>query len=147
MQEFGDFANIDIEKLIKTADGQFARVEELEKTVASLVGRAEDEDGLVTVEFAREGLRELDLHPKAMRLGSAELSEKIKEVIREASDDLQRQISEAMVKVFGEEDNPMRFVNDPEGALSQVRSAEAAYNRTFEDVMGELDRIRRRLDL
>ncbi|MEU8247156.1 YbaB/EbfC family nucleoid-associated protein [Nonomuraea sp. NPDC048916] len=147
MQEFGDFANIDIEKLIKTADGQFARVEELQKTVATLVGRAQDEDGLVTVEFAAEGLRELELHPKAMRLSSGELAEKIKETIRMASDDLQRQMSDAMGEVFGEEDNPMRFVNDPEAALSQVRSAEAAYNRTFEDVMGELDRIRRRLDL
>ncbi|GGO83008.1 hypothetical protein GCM10012289_75570 [Nonomuraea cavernae] len=147
MQEFGDFANIDIEKLIKTADGQFAQVEELQKTMATLVGRAQDEDGLVTVEFATEGLKELELHPKAMRLSSGELAEKLKETIREASDDLQRQVSESMGEVFGEEDNPMNFVKDPEAALHQVRSAEAAYNRTFEDVMGELDRIRRRLDL
>ncbi|MBB6350664.1 YbaB/EbfC family nucleoid-associated protein [Nonomuraea muscovyensis] len=147
MQEFGDFANIDIDKLLKTADGQFARMEELQKTMSTVVGRAQDEDGLVTAEYAAEGLRELDLHPKAMRLGSSELAEKVKQVVRDASEDLQQKISEAMGEVFGEEDNPMRFIKDPDAALEQVRSAEAAYNRTFEDVMGELDRIRRRLDL
>ncbi|WP_113700926.1 YbaB/EbfC family nucleoid-associated protein [Nonomuraea lactucae] len=147
MQEFGDFANIDIDKLLKTADGQFARIEELQKTMTSVVGRAQDEDGLVSAEYAAEGLRELELHPKAMRLSSAELAEKVKEVVREASDDLQKQVSEAMGEAFGEEENPMRLIKDPDAALDQVRSAEAAYNRTFEDVMGELDRIRRRLDL
>ncbi|MER6943400.1 YbaB/EbfC family nucleoid-associated protein [Nonomuraea sp. NPDC000554] len=147
MQEFGDFANIDIDKLLKTADGQFAQMEELQKTMADLVGRAQDEDGLVVVEYSAEGLHELELHPKAMRLSSGELAEMIKEVVREAAADLQKQVSEAMGEVFGEEDNPMKFINDPEAALEQVRSAEASYNRTFEDVMGELDRIRRRLDL
>ncbi|MFI6596334.1 YbaB/EbfC family nucleoid-associated protein [Nonomuraea sp. NPDC050536] len=147
MQEFGDFANIDIDKLLKTADSQFARVEELQKAMADLVGRAEDEDGLVSAGFTAAGLTDLELHPKAMRLSSGELSEKIKQVVRDASDDLQRQINSAMNDVFGEEDNPMRFVDNPDAALEQVRSAEAAYNRTFEDVMGELDRIRRRLDL
>ncbi|MFG3435861.1 YbaB/EbfC family nucleoid-associated protein [Nonomuraea sp. NPDC047897] len=147
MQEFGDFANIDIDKLLKTADGQFARIEELQKSMSTIVGRAQDEDGLVTAEYAAEGLRELDLHPKAMRLSSAELAEKVKQVVQEASEDLQQKISEAMGDVFGEEDNPMRYIKDPDAALEQVRSAEAAYNRTFEDVMGELDRIRRRLDL
>lgn len=147
MQEFGDFANIDIDKLLKAADGQFARIEELQKTMTTVVGRAQDEDGLVTVEFGSEGLRELELHPKAMRLGSAELADRIKQVVRDANEDLQRQVSEAMGEAFGEDDNPMRFVKDPEAALHQVKAAEAAYNRTFEDVMGELDRIRRRLDL
>ncbi|MGV9537354.1 YbaB/EbfC family nucleoid-associated protein [Streptosporangium sandarakinum] len=145
--EFGDFANIDVDKLLSGADGQFAKMEELQKSLATLVGRAQDDDGLVIVEYAAEGLRELQLHPKAMRLSSGELAERIKEVLHAATQDLQDQVNAAMAETFGEEDNPMRLVQDPDAALQQLKSAEAAYNRTFEDVMGELDRIRRRLDL
>ncbi|MFJ2030186.1 YbaB/EbfC family nucleoid-associated protein [Streptosporangium sp. NPDC087985] len=144
---FGDFANIDIEKLLNGADGQFARMEELQKSMETLVGHASDDDGLVTVEYAAGGIRELVLHPKALRLSASELAEKIKMVIAAAAEDLQKQVNEAMGEVFGEEDNPMRFINDPDAAINQIKDAEAAYNRTFEDVMGELDRIRRRLDL
>ncbi|MET9066863.1 YbaB/EbfC family nucleoid-associated protein [Streptosporangium sandarakinum] len=145
--EFGDFANIDVDKLLNGADGQFAKMEELQKSLATLVGHAQDDDGLVIVEYAAEGLRELQLHPKAMRLSSGELAERIKEVLHAATQDLQDQVNAAMAETFGEEDNPMRLVQDPDAALQQLKSAEAAYNRTFEDVMGELDRIRRRLDL
>ncbi|WP_326825244.1 YbaB/EbfC family nucleoid-associated protein [Streptosporangium sp. NBC_01756] len=144
---FGDFANIDIEKLLNGADSQFARMEELQETMGTLVGHAQDDGGLVTVEYAAEGIRELVLHPKALRLSASELAEKIKIVIAEATADLQKQVNEAMGEVFGEEDNPMKFVNDPDAAINQIKDAEAAYNRTFEDVMGELDRIRRRMDL
>ncbi|WP_433244245.1 YbaB/EbfC family nucleoid-associated protein [Streptosporangium sp. CA-135522] len=147
MQEFGDFANIDVEKLLKGADEQFARMEEMQKSMADLVGRAEDDDGLVTVEYASEGIRELQLHPKAMRLSAGELAEKIKVVVADAAQDLQKQVNEVMAELFGEEDNPMSYINDPEKAINQIKDAEDAYNRTFDDVMGELDRIRRRMDL
>ncbi|MEV8633397.1 YbaB/EbfC family nucleoid-associated protein [Streptosporangium sp. NPDC051023] len=122
-------------------------MEELQKELSLLVGRAQDEDGFVTVEYATEGLRELELHPKAMRLSSGELAERIKEVVREAAEDLRKQAELAMDKVFGEEENPMRLLGDPESIMKQVRDAERVYDRTFEDVMGELDRIRRRLEM
>ncbi|MEV7009919.1 YbaB/EbfC family nucleoid-associated protein [Streptosporangium sp. NPDC051022] len=122
-------------------------MEEFHREVAGLTGRAQDEDGLVTVTYAAEGLRDLDLHPKAMRLSSGELAERIRLTVHEAAKDLQEQVDAAMSRAFGEENNPMRLLGDPEAALGRVREAEAAYDRTFEDVMGELDRIRRRLEL
>lgn len=145
--ELGDFANVDIHKVLRDTEAHFARFEEVRKSLTTVVGRARDEDGLVTVEYSGDGLRELELNPKAMRLSSGELAEKIKEVIRDAARDLQERVGQVMEEAFGEEANPMRYVNDPDAALSQVREAEAAYNRTFEDAMGELDRIARRLDL
>jgi DNA-binding protein YbaB len=140
----GDFGDLDFDRIMKNADRQFARIEVVQNALSGLVGRAEDEDGLVSVEYAGAGLRELTLHPKAMRLTSGELAERIKEVIADAAADLRVQISEVMEEEYGE-DNPMRFAGDREGALEQVRQAEAAYNRTAEDVMGELDRIMRRM--
>jgi DNA-binding protein YbaB len=140
----GDFGGLDVEQLMKTADRQFARIEEVQNMLSGLVGHAKDEDGLVSVEYAGAGLRELTLHPKAMRLTSGELAERIKEAVADAAADLRAQVGEVMQEEFGE-DNPMRFADDREGALEQVRQAEAAYNRTAEDVMGELDRIMRRM--
>ncbi|MEU7896857.1 YbaB/EbfC family nucleoid-associated protein [Nonomuraea sp. NPDC049152] len=142
----GDFGTIDMDRIIKGADAQMARVEEMQQSLSTLVGRASDEDGLVSVEYASEGMRDLTLHPKAMRLSSGELAELIKTVFQEASADLQRQASELMAEVFGE-DNPMRNFTDPEASMHDIRQARAAFDRTFEDVMGELDRISRRLDL
>lgn len=148
MQGFGDFANIDIDKLLRKADEHFARMEEFHKDMGSYVGRAQDEHGMVVVEYGQEGLRELYLHPKALRLPSGDLADLIKTAVKDATQDLQRQITEGMNAAFGDsEDNPMQYINDPEAATKHLKAAEAAYNRTFDDVMGELDSIRRRLEL
>ncbi|NUP00432.1 MAG: YbaB/EbfC family DNA-binding protein [Nonomuraea sp.] len=147
MTDFGDFGNIDMDRLLRGVDDQFTKAEELQKAMADVVGRAEDDDHLVLAEYAQEGLRTLDLHPKAMRLSAAELSEKIKAAVQDAALDLQRQVNELMAEVYGEESNPMRLMENPDRALRQVRQAEASYERAFDDVMGELDQIRRKLDL
>lgn len=145
--DFGDFGNIDMDRLLNSMDEQLSKSEELQKAMSALVGRGEDEGHLVVVEYAQEGLRTLDIHPKAMRLSAAELSERIKEAIAAATADLQRQADELLTEIFGVHGNPMRMLENPDRALREVRKAEASYERAFEDVMGELDRIRRELDL
>ncbi|MFI6290910.1 YbaB/EbfC family nucleoid-associated protein [Nonomuraea sp. NPDC050790] len=137
MREFGEFADIDVDKLLKGADEQLARMAELQEKLDSCVGRAQDENGMVTVACSQGGVSELHLHPKALRMSSVELADLIKEVLNEAARDLQRQVNEGVSAEFGE----------IEDSAAQVKEAEAAYNRTFGDVMGELDRIRRRLEL
>lgn len=148
MQEFGEFGNIDIDKLVEGADRQFALMEEFQQGIGDLVGSAQDEAGMVTVEIGNEGLRDLVIHPKAMRMASADLSDTIKEVFAAASADFQQRMLESMKGVFGEgELSPATYLEDPEKATQRVKAAEEAYNRTFEDVMGELSRIKRQLDL
>lgn len=139
------FDDFDMERFRERADARMAAVERLQGTLSSLVGRARDEDGLVSVEFSTQGLSELELHPKAMRLSSGELAERIKETMRAASDDLYRQLNRAMAEVLGQDGDQTRFLDDPEAVLAQVREAEVAFDRTAEDVLGELDRISRRL--
>ncbi|MEU6407430.1 YbaB/EbfC family nucleoid-associated protein [Microbispora sp. NPDC046933] len=143
----GGFDDFDMERFRERADARMAAVERLQTTLSSLVGRARDEDGLVSVEFSGQGLSELELHPKAMRLSSGELADRIKETVRAASDDLYRQMNRAMAEVLGQEGDQARFLDDPEAVLAQVREAETAFDRTAEDVLGELDRISRRLSL
>ncbi|WP_432930045.1 YbaB/EbfC family DNA-binding protein [Microbispora sp. CA-135349] len=143
----GGFDDFDMERFRERADARIDAVERLQGTLSSLVGRARDEDGLVGVEFSARGLSELELHPKAMRLSSGELAERIKETVRAASDDLYRQMNRTMAEVLGQEGDQARFLDDPEAVLAQVREAESAFDRTAEDVLGELDRISRRLSM
>ncbi|GAB3152149.1 YbaB/EbfC family nucleoid-associated protein [Microbispora hainanensis] len=143
----GGFDDFDVERFQERVDVRITAVERLQATLSSLVGRARDEDGLVSVEVSARGLSELELHPKAMRLSSGELAERIKETMRAASDDLYRQMNRAMADALGEEGDQSRFLDDPEAVLAQVKEAEAAFDRTAEDVLGELDRISRRLGL
>lgn len=143
----GGFDDFDVERFQERADARIGAVERLQSTLSSLVGRARDEDGLVSVEVSTRGLSELELHPKAMRLSSGELAERIKETMRAASDDLYRQMNRAMAEAFGQEGDQSRFLDDPEAVLAQVKEAESAFDRTAEDVLGELDRISRRLGL
>ncbi len=140
-----EYGAMDLNRVLKNADEQMARIGALQQELAELVGHAADRDGLVQVDMGSTGLKSLHLHPKAMRLTSGELAERIQLVIAEASADLRRKVSEAMEGEFGEE-NPMRFTGDPDGPMAQVREAEAAYNRTFEDLMGRLDQIRDRME-
>ncbi|YCK42313.1 YbaB/EbfC family nucleoid-associated protein [Actinomadura sp. ATCC 39365] len=147
MTDFGDFGNIDMERLLSSMDEQLSKSEELQKAMSALVGRGEDEGHLIVVEYTQEGLRTLDIQPKAMRLSAAELSERIQDAIAAATADLNRQADELLTEMFGVSGNPMRMLENPDRALREVRKAEASYERAFEDVMGELDRIRRELDL
>ncbi|MFC4584693.1 YbaB/EbfC family nucleoid-associated protein [Sphaerisporangium corydalis] len=146
MTEFGGFANMDVEKLLSDAQRQVSQLEELQRRTVGVVGEAQDKDGLVTVEYAADGLRDLRLNPRAMRLASADLADLIKTVAREAAQDLERKTGELMGEVFGEADNPMNLLRDPEAALAKIREAEGAYDRTFDQVMGDLEEIRRRLE-
>lgn len=141
------FDDFDMERFSERVEARITAVERLQDTLSSLAGRARDEDGLVSVEIGAGGLRELELHPKAMRLSSGELAERIKETMRAASDDLHRQMNRVMAGVLGQEGDQTRFLDDPEAVLAQVREAEAAFDRTAEDVLGELDRISRRLEM
>ncbi|HEX4814459.1 MAG TPA: YbaB/EbfC family nucleoid-associated protein [Nonomuraea sp.] len=147
MQEFGDFANIDIDRLLKDAERQMGLLEEFQRDIGSYVGRAEDEHGLVTVEYDHQGVRELELHPKAMRLASGELAELIKAVLKDATADFEARISQAMGELFGERGNPMKNLGHPDAALGRMKEMEVAYDQAFGDVMGQLDRIRRNLEL
>ncbi|WP_188191145.1 YbaB/EbfC family nucleoid-associated protein [Nonomuraea sp. SYSU D8015] len=146
MQEFGDFANIDIDKLLKGAQEQFAHLEEFQRNLDSYVGRAEDENGMVTVEYDHQGVRELEIHPKAMRMGSGELADLIKTALADATADFQRQVNAAVGEMFGGKDDPMRL-SDPATALDKLKEMEAVHDRAFTDVMGQLDTIRRRMEL
>lgn len=148
MTGFGDFANIDIDKLLRESQQRFARAAELQERMANLVGRAESEDGRVTATYTTGGgLTALELDPRAMRMASGELAETIKSVIHAAARNLQEQSQEVMVEVFGEDENPMQFLTDRDALESKAQEMQSTYDRTMNDVMGGLEAVKKRLGL
>lgn len=148
MSEFGDIADFDMEKLIRFSDQYAERAQEMQNRFAALVGRATSRDGRVKVAYTTgDGVSELHIDPRAMRMRSAELAETIKTLIREATQDLHRQINELMAETFGEENSPMNLRKSRDALRERVDRASAAYHRALNDSLGELERIRRELEL
>jgi DNA-binding protein YbaB len=141
---FGDFANIDVDKVLREAQGQQARIQQMQERIAELVGRASDESGLVTATFtAAEGLADLEIKPRALAPGSQELAKTIKQVIQEASADLQAQMRAVMREVFPDHESAL----DKDAAIAKAQEAKDAFDRVMTDAMGELEQIRKRLGL
>ncbi|HXA61638.1 MAG TPA: YbaB/EbfC family nucleoid-associated protein [Streptosporangiaceae bacterium] len=144
MNGFGDFANIDVDKLLREAQGQQARMQEMRERLAELVGHASDESGLVTATYTTAGgLTDLELKPRALAQGSQDLAATIRQVVQDASNDLQEQIRATMADVFPDHKSPL----DPEAAMEKAKEAQAGFDRMMTDAMGELDKIRKRLGL
>lgn len=148
MTQFGDFANINVDKLVNEAQQRFARLSELRERMSTFEGHAQTEDGRIRATYtATGGLTHLHLDPRAMRMGSEELAETIVSVVQQAARDLQEQNHQAMTEVFGEDENPMRYLTDQQAIQDRANEMQRNFNRTMNDVMGELDRVRRRLGL
>ncbi|RJL30026.1 YbaB/EbfC family nucleoid-associated protein [Bailinhaonella thermotolerans] len=140
------FENIDVDALVNRIPQHMAALQDATERMAKVTGSAEDERRLVYAEYSAEGLRELEIRPKALRLPAEDLSQLVKQVLHEALADFQRNTAEVMNDVFGGSSGPGELLRDPEAAMERLREAEATYDRAFEDVMGEFTRIRRELE-
>jgi DNA-binding protein YbaB len=148
MSEFGDLANLDIEKLVRISEEHSARVKEMQERAVELKGYAESKDRRITVTCTTNGgVSDIDIDPRAMRMPAAEFAETLKALIREANADLQKQLSELMAETYGEAANPMALVQNQEAVQDRIQQAAAAYDRTLDDAMSELERIAKQLGL
>jgi len=95
----------DPELLFRDARAQFEQATELQRRLADLEGRAESSDSRVKATYNQErGLADLQLDPRALRMGSDELRQTILEVSYEAKRDLERQTKEILDESFAEWD-------------------------------------------
>jgi DNA-binding protein YbaB len=148
MSEFGDLANLDLEKLIRVSEEQSARVQEMQERAAELTGVASSKDGRITVTCTvNGGVTDIQIDPRAMRMPAADFAETLKTLIREATADLHRQLSGLMAETYGEDANPMALAQNQEAVQQKIQDAAAAYDRTLDDAMSELQRIAKRLGL
>ncbi|GLY83643.1 YbaB/EbfC family nucleoid-associated protein [Actinoallomurus iriomotensis] len=148
MSEFGDLANMDIDRLLRISEEYSAKVQEMQERSADLKGHAESKDRRIKVTCTVDGgITDIDIDPRAMRMPAANFAETLKTLIHEANADLQRQLSELMTETYGAEANPLAFKENQKEAHERVEAAAAMFDRTLEDAMTELSRISKQLGL
>jgi DNA-binding protein YbaB len=148
VSEFGDLANLDIEKLVRVSEEHSARVKEMQERAAELKGSAESKDRRIKVTCTTTGgVTDIEIDPRAMRMPAADFAETLKQLIHEANADLHRRLSDLMAETYGEAANPMALAKDQEAVQERIKAAAAAYDRTLDDAMTELGRIAKQLGL
>jgi DNA-binding protein YbaB len=148
MSDFGGLESLDISRLMRVSEDYAARSDELQKRILAVKGHAASEDKRVKVTCsASGGVEDLYLDPRALRMPAAELAKTIKDLIRDAGQDLNAQIQEAMADVMGEDGTPAGLEAQKDALQKKVQDAAAAHQRAVNDAFGELDRIRREFDL
>lgn len=145
----GDLGNIDPDRALEDAQRKAGMLSGIQDELNAVVGRAESSDGFVRAAFsASEGLTELDLNPRAMRMASSDLAEQIKSVIQEAAQDMQRQLTAQINGLFaGEGESPMDFARDPQKSDAKIQEIQQSLSATLNDLHGEMERMRRKLGL
>ena len=88
MSEFNDpYARLD--QLRGMFESTQSRVQEMQERIAALQVEAEDEDGRLKAVVGSSGVLALHIDPRAMRLGSEELAERLLALIRQATAEVQ----------------------------------------------------------
>ncbi|GLZ08311.1 hypothetical protein Acsp03_57770 [Actinomadura sp. NBRC 104412] len=138
----------DPEILFREARSQFDQVAGMQRAMAELRGRAESQDGRVRAVYAQDqGLAEVQLDPRAMRMSAADLGRLIVEVSGAAKRDLERQMKELMDETFAQQDitpdDLKDMFDEPSGLTETLGSMGRIFEGATKEVEGMLDQIRR----
>lgn len=133
-----------LESMAAESAEYFGKMQEFQRRAAEIVGTAATEDGMIKVGWRGDGPSDLEIHPRAMRMGSGELAATIMRLIGEAKADSRRQSGDIMAEVYGEE-NPADLIRDPEA----LRQSLDVMRRTFSGAVDEstdlIKQLQRRL--
>jgi DNA-binding protein YbaB len=120
----------------------------MQERSAELKGVAETQDHRVRVTCTiADGVADIHIDPRAMRMPAEKLSQTLKELIHEATADVRNQLSDLMAETYGEDANPMALMKNQEAVQQRIQEAAAVFDRTLDDAMNELDRIAKQLGL
>jgi DNA-binding protein YbaB len=136
------------EQILHATRERFARAQAVQEQLKGLTGQAETPDGRVrVVSTAADPMAELHIDPRAMRLGSQELAQAIKETMSRARQDLDRQVNElSRGGAFGNEVNPLDFIKDKAGLKTMLNEMQGTFESLGKDTQAMLDKLRTNLD-
>src|SRR6266496_3846223 len=86
------------EHTMREPENRLGNIQSLRPVLAELTGRAEAADGQVVVEWTAQGLSNLELNPRAMRLPSTDLADAIKTAVHDAAADLREKTRAALAE-------------------------------------------------
>jgi hypothetical protein len=146
LEDYPGFANFDASRLAQQANERIAKAAEVQRLVAAMVGRAESPDGYVKAGYGTaQGLFELQLDPRAMRMPSADLAATVLRVAAAAKEDLARQTRQAVRETYGDAFDPMEALRDPANLTSRLAEISEVYGSAAKDATVVMEQLRRRL--
>lgn len=146
-QDFGDFANINVDEAVNRAKRQAEQVAQMQDKLSEAVGRAESQDGYVKVTYtSAAGIAELEINPRAMRMASADLAETIKSTVKDAAADLQANIRAMMADIYaGQPNNPLDIMQDPSKMTERLEEMKGLLDSAMGDASLYMEKLRRRI--
>lgn len=143
--EFDETLRRSLETNAENAKSYFSKTYEVRDRMSALVGRAVSADGRISVGCSGNGgLTELQIDPRALKMGAAELSRTILELAKAAQADLQRQGEEIMQEAFGEQ-NPAEMFRDREKFAESLRTMGDAFSGAMSESLTALNELKRRM--
>jgi DNA-binding protein YbaB len=139
---------MDFNEVLRSSRERMAKVAQVRERMAGLTGSAESSDGRVKVVCtSTDPLAELHLDPRAMRMGSEELAAAIRQVSRQAREDLDRQVDEITKEAYGEDDNPMDLLRNREELKENLTEMQGMFEKAGNDAHAMIDQLRRGLGI
>lgn len=122
----------------------FRKAQEVQRRMTDIVGTAATEDDQIKVSWRGDGPSDLEIHPRAMRMPSAELAQTIMRLIGEAKADTKRQSDEILAEVYGDE-NPANLVANPELFQQSMDAMRLSFTGAVDQSMDLIKQLQRRL--
>lgn len=126
------------------AKDYFHKAQVFQERAAEITGTASTDDGYIKVTCRGDGLAGLEINPRAMRMGSAELAETILRLSQEAKADSREQ-SNAMMKDLMGEQNPAGILADKQGLQESLDMMRDVFTGAIGDSTQLIDQLQRRL--
>lgn len=133
-----------LESMAGEAKDYFGKTRNYQERAAEITGTASTDDGYVTVTWRGGGLAGLEINPRAMRMGSAELAETILRLSQEARADSGAQ-SDAMLQDLMGERNPAGILADKKGLQESLDMIRDVFTGAIGDSKDMIDQLQRRI--
>ncbi|MFG3435858.1 YbaB/EbfC family nucleoid-associated protein [Nonomuraea sp. NPDC047897] len=139
----GDLDPANLERLVRQSEESVRRLADATAKLEAISGTGRSRSELVSAEVDNGGgIRRVVIDPRAMRLGSEELSEQVCEAVRAAQDDVQRQSLELVTSAIG--DDATRATGDLDALQRELQDIQSSFARSVDASTAAVDRISRR---
>jgi DNA-binding protein YbaB len=135
----------DFGPLADAARERARRAAALQERLRSVEGVGRSDDGLLAMRCtAFEGIVEISIDPRAMRLGSQALGEQLVQVAAAAKRDLEAQTRQVAAEAVGGASDPAAMP-DPQAMRARMEAATAALSDVSGDANALIKNLRQRL--
>ncbi|MBW8485269.1 YbaB/EbfC family nucleoid-associated protein [Actinomadura parmotrematis] len=139
------FNSTDPQELAKAAIERTQRLARLREEMTGLRGHGESGDGRVSVICApNDPLAELRIDPRAMRLGSEELSSAVRAAARAARQDLDAQVQRLTEAEYGTDTDPLAALRNADQLMASLKETQHMFEKAGRDSQLMMSELKRR---